>query len=342
MKKIIYSLPLFAIGSFAIVSCSESSKFNGFTKSETGLHYKFFNHTEGGAKPQIGDVLKLQYEFKLERNDSLLLDSKQGSTDGTGFAQIGLQRVTFAGSLEDGILMMCKGDSASFIVPADSFFLKTMQLNELPKFLAKGDHIKANIKLGEIMSKEMVEADRKKKMEEQQAKMKEMESQEQGKLDQYLADNKITTKPTESGLIFIELKKGSGAKPKANDLVEVNYVGRLLDGTVFDTSIESVAKENNQYNPQRPYEPIKFQLGVRQVIPGWDEGIALLNKGAKAKFIIPSRLAYGPNPAGPIPPFSTLLFEVESVNFGAAPPQEQQTLPQGQAQGQDPHAGHNH
>jgi FKBP-type peptidyl-prolyl cis-trans isomerase FkpA len=342
MKKFIHTFPFFAIAAVTLVSCSQDSKFNGFTKSETGLYYKFYNHAEGGANPKIGDVLKLQYEFKLERNDSLLLDSKQGSADGSGFAQIGLQRVTFAGSLEDGILMMSKGDSASFIVPADSFFLKTMQLNELPKFLAKGDHIKANVKLGEIMSKEMVEADRQKQMEEQQAKMKEMADKEQPLLDKYLADNKITTKPTESGLIFIELKKGAGPKPKANDLVEVNYVGRLLDGTVFDTSIESIAKENNQYNPQRPYEPIKFQLGVRQVIPGWDEGIAMLNKGGKAKFIIPSRIAYGPNPAGPIPPYSSLVFEVELVNFGPAPPQSQQTMPQGQAQGQDPHAGHNH
>jgi FKBP-type peptidyl-prolyl cis-trans isomerase FkpA len=340
MKKFIHTIPLFAIAAVTFISCSQDSKFNGFTKGETGLYYKFYKHTEGGANPKIGDVLKLQYEFKLERNDSLLLDSKQGSADGSGFAQIGLQRVTFAGSLEDGILMMCKGDSASFIVPADSFFLKTMQLNELPKFIAKGDHIKANVKLGEIMSKEMVEADRQKQMEEQQAKMKEMADKEQPLIDKYLADNKITTKPTESGLIFIELKKGSGAKPKANDLVEVNYVGRLLDGTVFDTSIESIAKENNQYNPQRPYEPIKFQLGARQVIPGWDEGIAMLAKGGKAKFVIPSRIGYGPNPAGQIPPFSTLVFEVELVNFGPAPPQAQQTMPQ--AQGQDPHAGHNH
>ena len=100
-------------------------------------------------------------------------------------------------------------------------------------------------------------------------------------------------------------------------------------------------KEKNTFNPQRPYEPIKFQLGQGQVIPGWDEGLALLNKGSKAKFIIPSKIGYGENAAGPIPPFSTLIFEVELVNFSEGPP------PQPPGQGHNPndggnHEGHNH
>ena len=326
MKKInslIIALPALSL---LVSSCGKGSdsKFEGYTRAENGLHYKFFNHTEGGATPKIGDFLLLNYQFKLQSKDSVLMDSKANSSDGSGFAEINLQRSTFSGSLEDGIMMLSKGDSASFIISADSFFLKTMGMNELPKFVNKGDFLQANMKVGEIMTKDVVDARRQKQMEERQVKMQELASQEQPALDKYLADNKITTKANESGLILIMQKKGTGPSPKKGDMVEVNYVGMLLDGTVFDTSIESVAKEKNTFNPQRPYEPIKFPLGQGQVIPGWDEGLALLNKGAKAKFIIPSKIGYGENAAGPIPPFSTLVFEVELVNFSAGPPPQQQ------------------
>ena len=108
---------------------------------------------------------------------------------------------------------------------------------------------------------------------------------------------------TESGLFYKIEAEGAGDKPEKGQTVSVHYKGSLLDGTVFDSSF----KRN---------QPIDFALGVGQVIPGWDEGIALLNKGAKATLIIPSDLAYGASGAGGvIPPNATLKFEVELVNF---------------------------
>ena len=108
---------------------------------------------------------------------------------------------------------------------------------------------------------------------------------------------------TSSGLYYQIQSQGTGDKPTTGNTVKVHYKGELLDGTVFDSSF----KRN---------EPIEFNLGVGQVIPGWDEGIALLNKGAKATFIIPSELAYGSAGAGGvIPPNATLKFEVELVSF---------------------------
>ena len=108
-------------------------------------------------------------------------------------------------------------------------------------------------------------------------------------------------KETKSGLKYIILKKGDGLKPSTGDLVKVHYEGQLLDQTVFDSSY----KRN---------QPIEFKVGEGQVIPGWDEGIMLLNKGDKARFIIPSNLAYGSSGAGGvIPPNATLIFEVELI-----------------------------
>ena len=108
---------------------------------------------------------------------------------------------------------------------------------------------------------------------------------------------------TATGLFYKIETPGVGASPSQGQNVSVHYKGSLLDGTVFDSSY----KRN---------EPIDFPLGVGQVIKGWDEGIALLSKGAKATFIIPADLGYGSAGAGGvIPPDATLQFEVELVDF---------------------------
>ncbi|MCL4114143.1 UNVERIFIED_CONTAM: hypothetical protein GTU68_042425 [Idotea baltica] len=109
---------------------------------------------------------------------------------------------------------------------------------------------------------------------------------------------------TESGLRFKIIQKGSGAKAEKGKKVSVHYEGSLLDGQVFDSSY----KRN---------QPIDFQLGVGQVIPGWDEGISLLQIGDKARFVIPSDLGYGAAGAGGvIPPNATLIFDVELMGVG--------------------------
>ncbi|UII75129.1 peptidylprolyl isomerase [Flagellimonas sp. HMM57] len=107
---------------------------------------------------------------------------------------------------------------------------------------------------------------------------------------------------TESGLRYKMIQEGSGAKAEKGKTVSVHYEGSLTNGQVFDSSYS-----RNQ--------PIDFTLGVGQVISGWDEGIALLKVGDKARFVIPSHLAYGSAGAGGvIPPDATLIFDVELMN----------------------------
>lgn len=107
---------------------------------------------------------------------------------------------------------------------------------------------------------------------------------------------------TKSGLRYQILQKGNGKAAEAGKMVSVHYKGQLADGTVFDSSYKRNA-------------PLDFQVGVGQVIPGWDEGICLLNVGDKARLVIPSDLGYGAAGAGGvIPPNATLVFDVELMD----------------------------
>lgn len=132
--------------------------------------------------------------------------------------------------------------------------------------------------------------------------MERMEAQKKA-AEEALREHTQGFTQTASGLYYHIDAEGEGKSPTKGNTVNVHYQGELMDGTVFDSSY----KRN---------QPISFSLGLGQVIPGWDEGIALLNKGAKATFIIPSDLAYGSAGAGGvIPPNATLKFTVELVDF---------------------------
>jgi len=107
----------------------------------------------------------------------------------------------------------------------------------------------------------------------------------------------VTT--TTSGLQYEVIKQGSGVKPGPDDSVRVNYEGTLIDGTVFDSSYASG-------------QPIEFLLNA--VIPGWIEGLQLMNEGSTYRFVIPPDLAYGSYGSGPIPPEATLIFTVDLLS----------------------------
>jgi len=135
-------------------------------------------------------------------------------------------------------------------------------------------------------------------------------------IENYLEENNLTAqRNTTYDLFYFFEEEGNGIKPENGQVVEVNYTGKFLDGEVFDTSVESIAKEAGIYNEDREYTPLEFPLGNRQVILGWDVGIKLLDEGSKATLILPSYLGYGHTGNSTIPANSVLLFEVELVNI---------------------------
>lgn len=176
-------------------------------------------------------------------------------------------------------------------------FGKVVEGQEVVDEIAQGDLMEKVeiIRVGEEAEKwNAVEAFRK-FTGEREARIENMKKEEE------LALQKLTEgfEKTNSGLYYKILQKGNGAKAQKGKTVSVHYKGTLADGTEFDSSY----KRN---------EPIQFQLGVGQVISGWDEGIGLLEVGDKARFVIPHHLAYGERgAAGVIPPKATLVFDVE-------------------------------
>lgn len=115
-------------------------------------------------------------------------------------------------------------------------------------------------------------------------------------------DNKQATYVTsQTGLQLLDTTRGTGETAQSGDVVTVHYVGKLADGTVFDSS-------------RKRQQPFVFILGKGQVIPGWEEGVVGMQVGGVRELIIPSALAYGNQDLGVIPPNSTLYFEVELVS----------------------------
>ena len=136
----------------------------------------------------------------------------------------------------------------------------------------------------------------------QMEQMKKMYGKNIEEGEKFLADNKKRegVQETASGLQYEVVTMGTGAKPVATDVVKVHYTGMLLDSTKFDSSVDRG-------------EPAQF--GVNQVIQGWQEGIQLMPVGSIFKFYIPYELAYGEQGTGPIPPYATLIFDVELLDI---------------------------
>ncbi len=296
-----------AVAVLAITSC-KNSPYPGYEMSEKNVYVKYFTHDEKGVKPKEGDLVRISLIVK-DSKDSILTDSKDPKYNRPGitYYEFPLMKSEFSGSFEDGLTLLSAGDSASFLISVDSMY----KGKQLPPFMKQGTMLNYQVKLQKITDKAEAEKEQNKKMEEQNVMLELRKNEEPKALAKYLEENKITAKPTDSGLYFVETKKGNGPKLKDGDSVLVNYTGSLLNGSVFDTSDKEVAKSAGVFNEGRPYEPIPVKIGGHRVIPAFEEALSKMSVGSKAKIILPSNLGYGEMGNGGIPPYSPLVFEME-------------------------------
>jgi FKBP-type peptidyl-prolyl cis-trans isomerase FkpA len=438
------------IATLMITSCS---KYPGFKKTDSGIFYKFYVQSKDTAKVKEGAILTMNIKWRMVVNKK---DSALQITPGR--FEIEAKKPEFKGDIYEALGMLHKGDSATFIINARDFYTKTAKYPQLPAgvdsttmlyfdvklissetmaerqkaemekaekfkseepgkiqaYLAKNkvtvapsdsgvyvitqnpgtgraiqktDFVKINLTVSSIEGKKIfstldrnqpitfeygqpfdtkgfdeaigkmkkgskatvvvpskmgfgprgrkdqtgadiitpyspvvydievldlkTKAENEKAQKEAAANAKKAADEAMAKepvlIQQYLKDNKITAKPTANGLYYVEKVKGKGPLAKAGNKVKVHYTGKLFSGKVFDSSLT-----------RKPVQPYEFTLGQGQVIPGWDEGIALMSAGGKATLIIPSKLAYGAQGAGAdIPAYSPLVFDVELVSISA-------------------------
>ena len=301
MKKSIKLATMLVAGAMMLVSCGG----DGFKTTDSGLMYKFEKQNKSAQQVQDGDVLVGEMTITFDTTQTF---SNVGHADRILQAQ-----KTFDGDLYEGLLMMHVGDKATFAISADTL-AKYLQANQMPPYFepGKGMKIYYEVSLQDIVTKEELE-------EEQNnfiAEMKERQQNEPAAIEAYVRDNNITVKPNDKGVYVIVKKKGNGPKVAAGKKVTVNYTGRLLDGTLFDTSREADAKEANKADKGRKYEPMSYTVGAQPMIKGWEEGIMGQTVGSDITLVMPSELAYGGRGAGKdIMPYSPLVFNItiESV-----------------------------
>lgn len=289
MKKIV--LLSLAVG-MLLASCQNNAKnksYEGYDRTSNGLYYKFYEQN-GGDNPQEMEILDVFMSCTI--NDTSIIIPQNRMI-------IQMMESMFVGDIFEGIKMMHIGDSASFLVRADSTFYTLFQSPVLPNEFNVDDMMKFEIRLNDFYPESEFAA---KQIEYMKNNFPEETLMSENELNKYFKDNNIKPITTASGLNYVVTKEGNGEKPQIGTLIKVHYTGKLLDGTVFDSSVTR-------------NEPIQFVLGIGQVIPGWDEALQLLSKGEKAVLYIPYYLAYGDRGSGAIPPFATLIFEVELVDF---------------------------
>jgi len=280
MKKIVITL-LSALAIYCGFAQNSPLKVGQTHKTTSGLEIATLLDGTGNV-PKTGDVVQIHYRLAIK--DGKILASTQEKGNPPVFVKVGSG--TYIKALDETLLLMKAGTRVNVIIPPSMGFGKNAVDNEIP----------ANSTL--MMELLLIDPNQK-KPDNVNANNNNTNNNTQSKPVEF-DENKAIKSAT--GLKTIITKDGAGNKPNTGDSVYVHYRGTLENGTEFDSSY-------------RRNQPFGFKLGVGQVIKGWDEGIAMLNEGAKAILKIPADLAYGNRAVGTIPANSTLIFEVELVKI---------------------------
>ena len=299
MKKQVRIATLMVAGTMLLAACGQSD-MKGYKQTDGGLYYRFEQQDKNAQQVQEGDVLVGEMTIRL---DSMVLRTNVGRTE-----RLMPAIPQYDGVLHEGIMMMHVGDRAIFAIAADSM-AKFMQPNQMPPMYEPGKGMKFfyEINLQDIVTRDEFAAEQANFQQEmEQARVAEPEL-----IAAYVKDHGIKAQPKANGLYVEIKKKGNGPTVAVGRQVTISYTGRLLDGTVFDSSNEAdCTAAGRQW-----HEPLTYVVGEMNLIPGWEEGIMGQPQGSQLQLIIPSAMGYGPQGAGQdIPPYSPLVFDIEIVS----------------------------
>jgi FKBP-type peptidyl-prolyl cis-trans isomerase len=270
-----------------------------------GIEYKYIK--EGSEKAPNGHFLLYNLQI-TNGTDSVIYTTAGQPMPGYLMAN---DSMPANNGMDEIFLHLRKGDSIVFQSTAKIIFGENV-----PPFLKEEETVKVNLGAFEVMDETAIQAYFEKMMAAEDSKKSgravEILAEEAKVIEAYAADKGLSVQKTANGLYYAIELEGAGEVTSPGTTMYVDYAGYLLDGTLFDTSYPEIAKANNMFNEGREYGPLPVNVGMGQVIPGWDEGLMLLKNGSKAKFLIPSPLGYGEAGAGGmIGPNSILVFDVE-------------------------------
>jgi len=278
MKKVVVN-PLVIVMLVALTMLACSSKYAGYDKTDTGLYYKLFKVSKDTVKAKVGDWVSLTMRYAYK--DSILFNSKAAMGNPIRFQ---LPASEFKGDIYEGIRMLSPGDSADFIVNADSLFTKTFRQPKRPPFIDSNSVIHFYISLLSVDSPAS------------------MMKKEEDALKKYIEEKKITVTPAPSGLYFVESVQGKGMKIDSGTWVKAQFKVSLTDGKQIFSSYDRG-------------EPMQFEYGKRFDTPGFEEGISKMLKGGKATLVVPSKIAFGEMGRGAmVPPYSTIVYDIEIID----------------------------
>lgn len=286
----------------AVILANTGCKHEAEVKKVKGIEYKIIKDVPG-TNAKVGDMIEFHILAKCDTQ--VLGDSRRDNAGKPVPMQV--QETTDIAQFQSVFPYLSAGDSAVVTISCDTMLAVIKKTNpnqtQLPPWLKAGNKVTVTISMVSVKSKEQAEADAK-------ANATKQAEAEDKALQDYFAKNNLKPTKTASGLYYIISKEGAGPNITSGQMVSMNYTGKLLNGTPFDSNLDSAFHHK---------ELFKFPVGAHQVIPGWDEGVMLLKKGSKATLFVVSPLAYGDRAMGPLlPANSTLVFDVEVVDVAAA------------------------
>ncbi|MDY0279973.1 MAG: FKBP-type peptidyl-prolyl cis-trans isomerase [Salinivirgaceae bacterium] len=279
MKRLFYLGILTAL--VALYSCNNDRKVH-----EKGFEYIIHKQDNYGLVPRVGDIMILDLKITAP-NDSVL--------ESANSIPMQLQKPSHeGGSIEDALIFMHRGDSMTFFINAINFYSYSKK-EPAPMHFSENEILRFDIVMRDIMSMKKFE-------EVRRTNRSSGFLEERVFVDQYL--NKVSKNRTEidSMLYYIPELVGTGAKIKEGDIVAFHYLSYFLDGKMF----------SNTYKNNTPFI---ITVGDNSIIEGLTKGIIGLQEGSKGRIVIPSYLAYGTEGIKDmVPPFSTLVFDVEIIS----------------------------
>ena len=295
---------LLSAGLLAFAACKQQSAGGFETDPVSGIKYHFIKQaTTGGQKPATEDYAEISMVIRNAK-DSVIFNSgnRNGVQDSIRTLNVHIKQ-SFKGCLADGLMLMSVGDSASFQINADSMFHKTFGASNLPPHVQAGTYLTANVKLLKIRNQEQGKAEREKRIQEREALMEKHKAEEPATIEAYLKANKLIVKPESNGMYILKDKKGTGKGVNESDSVEVEFTGRLLDGTIVDQS---------NHGPERTSYFVAFKK--ESSLQGVEDMLAKMKEGEEVTVLFPSSLAYGKHQKGIlIEPYTPLLFDIKVV-----------------------------